>query len=147
MTVYDCMTVFWRCLLYRDREKHGTHLCFEIHWVRSPLVLSARTVASSTRPSRWPAASPPRRLPTLLMCTYGSVPHAMATMHHDDCFPMIAMMNFSRCSRTGGSLQTVYARFPLLCTPSRTLQLPVEACSFVILQSKNDDYIASHEHI
>ena len=102
MTVYDCMTVFWRCLLYRDREKHGTHLCFEIHWVRSPLVLSARTVASSTRPSRWPAASPPRRLPTLLMCTYGSVPHAMATMHHDDCFPMIAMMNFSRCSRTGG---------------------------------------------
>ena len=47
----------------------------------------------------------------------------------------------------GGSLQTVYARFPLLCTPSRTLQLPVEACSFVILQSKNDDCIASHEHI
>ena len=138
MTVYDCMTVFWRCLLYRDREKHGTHLCFEIHWVRTPLVLSARTVASSTRPSRWPAASPPRRLATLLMRTCCSVPHAMATMHHDDCFPMIAMMNFARCSsllENAGSLQTAYARFPLLCTSSRTLQLPVEACSFVTLQS------------
>ena len=156
MTVYDCMTVFWRCLLYRDREKHGTHLCFEIHWVRTPLVLSARTVASSTRPSRWPAASPPRRLPTLLMCTYYSVLHAMATMPHDDCSPMIATMNFARCSRTRGVCRRRICPVPAalhsladLAAPRGGLQLchVKQWCNVASYYRKNDDYIASHDHI
>ena len=111
MTV--CKTVFWR---YR------TQLCFELHGVRIPLVLSARTVASSTRPSRWPAASPPRRPPTLLTCTYYLVLHAMAAMHHDDCSPMIATMNFARCSRTRGVCRQ---RMP----GSRCSALPRGPCS------------------
>ena len=62
----------------------------------------------------------------------------MATMHHDDCLPVIATINALRplklCQvlENAESLQTAYARFRLLCTPSATYQLPMEACNFVM---------------
>ena len=141
MTVYDCMTVFWRCLLYRDREKHGTHVLkfigFELH------MCSARgrwhhllVQAAGLQHLRHGGSQ-------LSSCAH-SVPHAMATMHHDDCFPMIAMMNFARCSRTWGVCRQ---RMP----GSRCSALPRGPCSspwrLAALSSYKDDYIASHEHI
>ena len=34
--IWLCKTVFWRCLLYCDREKHGTHLLEVRRWVAQP---------------------------------------------------------------------------------------------------------------